>query len=109
MLFTKNECDVWCNGNIIFCGNKDPSTDLWTLPINTDIEEGTQSINKPTSAPPQMVCPTPKKRTTLPSDAHNGVAHVASFTHSIKTRANGVKFAHQLLCNPKISTLFKAV
>jgi hypothetical protein len=109
VLFTKNKCNVWYNGKIILCGNKDPSTDLWTLPINTDIEEGTQSINEPTSAPPQTVCPTPKKRTTLPSDAHDGVAHVASFTHSIKTRANGVKFAHQSLCNPKISTLLKAI
>ncbi len=34
---------------------------------------------------------------------------MASFTHSIKKRANGVKFAHQSLCNPKISTLLKAV
>jgi hypothetical protein len=34
---------------------------------------------------------------------------VASFTHSIKTRANGVKFAHQSLRNPKISTLLKTV
>ena len=140
VLFTKNKCDVWYNGNIILCGKKDPSTDLWMLPINTDIEEGTQSIDEPTSAlldlqvqtvqseshtrwcdqnctkskhasriRHSLVCPPPKKRTTLPSDAHDGVAHVASFTHSIKTRANGVKFAHQSLCNPKISTLLKAV
>jgi hypothetical protein len=39
---------------------------------------------------------------------HPGV-NLATFTHSIKTRANGVKFAHQSLCNPKISTLLKAV
>ena len=50
VLFTKNKCDAWYNGNIILCGKKDPSTDLWTLPINTDIEEGMQSIDKPTSA-----------------------------------------------------------
>jgi hypothetical protein len=31
------------------------------------------------------------------------------FTHSVRTRANAVKFAHQLLCNPKISTLMKAL
>jgi hypothetical protein len=63
-LFTKNKCYVWYNGNIILCGKKDPSTDLWTLPtlpINTDIEEGTQSIDELTSAPSQMVCPPPKK------------------------------------------------
>jgi hypothetical protein len=30
------------------------------------------------------------------------------FTHSVTTRANAVNFAHQLLCNPKFSTLLKA-
>ena len=39
---------------------------------------------------------------------HPGV-DLAFFTHSVKTRANGVKFAHQSLCNPKISTLIKAI
>ncbi len=39
---------------------------------------------------------------------HPGV-DLATFTHSVRTRANGVKFAHQSLCNPKISTLLKAV
>jgi hypothetical protein len=37
------------------------------------------------------------------------VVNLATFTHSKQTRANQVKFAHQLLCNPKISTLLKAV
>jgi hypothetical protein len=31
------------------------------------------------------------------------------FTHSVRTRANAIKFAHQSLCSPKISTLLKAV
>ncbi len=34
---------------------------------------------------------------------------IAGFTHSINTRVNAVKFAHQSLCNPKISTMLKAV
>jgi hypothetical protein len=34
---------------------------------------------------------------------------LANFTHSVKTCANGVKFAHELLCNPKKLTLLKAV
>ncbi len=33
---------------------------------------------------------------------------LAMVTHSIITRANAVKFVHQSLCNPKISTLLKA-
>jgi hypothetical protein len=39
---------------------------------------------------------------------HPGVT-LASFTHSVKNQANGVEFVHQSLCNPKISTLLKAV
>jgi hypothetical protein len=34
---------------------------------------------------------------------------VATFTHSIKMQVNAVKFTRQSLCNPKISTLLKAV
>jgi hypothetical protein len=42
------------------------------------------------------------------SDTHTGVT-LATFMHSVRTRANAVKFAHQSLCNPKISTLLKAI
>jgi hypothetical protein len=37
------------------------------------------------------------------------VFNLETFTHSVKTQANKVKFAHQSLCNPKILTLLKAV
>ena len=33
----------------------------------------------------------------------------AAFAHSVRTRANAVKFSHQSLCNPTISTLLKAL
>ena len=35
--------------------------------------------------------------------------NVAMFTHSVRTCANSVKFSHQSLCNPKISSLMKAL
>ena len=41
-------------------------------------------------------------------DIHPGVT-LAAFAHSVRTCANGVKFAHQSLGNPTISTLLKAV
>jgi hypothetical protein len=44
----------------------------------------------------------------LRPEIHPGVT-LAIFTHSVQTRANGIIFAHQSLCNPKISTLLKAV
>ena len=36
-------------------------------------------------------------------------AAVAMFTHSVRTRANTVKFGHQAMCNPNISSLLKAL
>jgi hypothetical protein len=45
---------------------------------------------------------------TMQPAIHPGIT-LANFSHSVKTHANGVKFAHQPLCNPKISTLLKAV
>ena len=102
---------MWYNGKVFLSVNKDPSTDLWTLPIDLDIDQATKSIVKPTkvSSSSQEVFPPPKKNITMPLDAHGRVSQVASFKNSVKTRANGVRFAHQSLCNPKISTLLKAV
>jgi hypothetical protein len=36
VVFTKTKCDVWYKGKVILSGKKDPSTDLWTLPIYAD-------------------------------------------------------------------------
>ena len=35
--------------------------------------------------------------------------YIAMFTHSVRTRANTIKFSHQSMCNPKISSLMKAL
>jgi len=82
--FNASHCDVIYNGKVIARGNKDPSTDLWTLPIygTTVIEERAEE-----------------------TEAEN----VMAFTHSITQRVNQVKFAHQALGSPKISKLLKAV
>ena len=84
VIFDKKHCDVLYNGINILRGYKDPGTDLWTLPI----------INSATTIH------------TNPPD-HTS-QHNAMFTHSVNTRANRVKFAHQSLCNPKISKLLRA-
>jgi hypothetical protein len=98
VVFDKNKCNVIYNGNVILRGYKDSSTNLWILPIN-----GCNMRSAlPQSAP--VVDHAPHDR----PDVHPGVT-IAKFAHSVKTRANGVKFTHQLLCNPKISTLLKAV
>jgi hypothetical protein len=92
------------NGVVILRGYKDLSTDLWILPI-----------------PTMKVCTAPEPRVLsrpgpcngcaphLPMDTRDPGTTLVTFTHSVKTRANAVKFAHQSLCNPKISTLLKAI
>jgi hypothetical protein len=105
VVFDDKKCNVMYNIMVILRGFKDPSTDLWTLPI------------------PKTVCTTPEP-TVLPQSGpcidcaphlqlkagHNHLAiTVALFTHSVCTCSNAVKFAHQSLCNLKISTLLKAV
>jgi hypothetical protein len=96
VLFTKAHCDVIHNNKFILCGYKDPSTNLWTLPINTtgDQIKIKGKVDVPHENPP------------VADDID--YPNVATFIHSIRTRANVVMFAHQSLCNPKISTLLKA-
>jgi hypothetical protein len=104
VIFDNKKCDVVFDGVVILRGFKDPSTNLWTLPIRTKV----------CTAPGPTVLPRPgpcKSRALhLPmdtSDTHTGVT-LPTFTHSVQTRANAIKFAHQSLCNPN-STLLKAV
>ena len=98
--FDNDKCDVRYNGKIILRGLKDPASDLWTLPINPKDMRTTLSRSSPVIDRAPHV--------PLNSPIHPAV-DLAHFTHSIKTRSNGVKFAHQSLCSPKISTLLKAV
>jgi len=85
--FCKEHCDIIYNGKVILQGRKDPATDLWTIPLSPEA---------------QPLAHTSKAAQTDP------IKYVAVFAHSIKTRANKVKFAHQSLCNPTISKLLKA-
>jgi hypothetical protein len=97
--------DVWFysivtfNGSAVLHGYKDAATDLWTLPINVcrKIRTALSQLAPVLDCDPH-ICP----------DFHLRV-DLASFTHSVCTHANGVNFAHQSLCNLKISTLLKAV
>ncbi len=67
------------------------------LPIGLQNEQANKTIVEHKSVPPALrpVDKSPRKSITMPADAHDGAKQVASFTHSIKTRANAVKFAHQ--------------
>jgi hypothetical protein len=138
VVFTKTSCDVIHDGKIILRRNKDPLWTLPINATNERVKT-TQNNAKSTQGhhachlaellearrtsvhnhqccrAPRLTVPntlttnSPKARQSHPSSAHYGAPHLACFTHSIKTRAHGVKFAHQALCSPKISSLLKAV
>ena len=101
VIFDIDKCDVYYQNKIILRGQKDPSTDLWTLPIVIPPAQvrTTQRSHHSMNGPPR------------PGPCIGRAPHtvLAGFTHSVRTRANAVKFAHQSLCNPRISTLLKAV
>jgi hypothetical protein len=116
VIFTNTTCYVKYNGKIILRGTKDPSTDLWVLPLtpkaikenqmklwtSQGIDE-TIGINTQSRAGPGMT-----RAPQSPKIATSNAA-VAMFTHSVRTRANTVEFGHQAMCNPKISSLLKAL
>ncbi len=43
VIFDNKKCDVVYKGRVILRGYKDPSTDLWTLPITNEGKRTTQS------------------------------------------------------------------
>ena len=118
VVFTDTACYVKYNGNIILQGTKDPSTDLWVLPLtpNTisesqmqlwtsqgDDEASTHTIKLQLRVGPGMARAPQSPKPFTPAAA------VAMFTHSVRARANTVKFGHQAMCNPKILSLLKAL
>jgi hypothetical protein len=105
VIFDNKKCNVVFDGVVILRGFKDPSTNLWTLPNPTKVCTAPGPTVLPQPGPCKSCAPHIPIDT---SDTHTGVT-LATFTHSVQTRANAVKFAHQSLCNPKISTLLKAV
>jgi hypothetical protein len=90
VVFHIDRVEVWYNGKLILIGPQNLMTDLWTLPSTTK-----KCNMKIPPAIPQPIVPD-----------HPAIAF---FTHSIRTRMNAVQFTHQLLGNPCISTLLKAV
>jgi hypothetical protein len=103
--FDNTKCDVIFKGKVILRGFKDPSTDLWMLPIPNGTVGTTPGEHLlPRSGPGEDRAP---HLPTVTPDYHPGI-NLATFMHSVRTQANAVKFAHQSLCNPKISTLLKA-
>ncbi len=96
--FTKTTCVVKYNGNIILTGNKDQTTDLWTLPL------GTLRTTAHHSHTAMTLLAAPDCANTHAQCPQNS----ALFMHTMRNRVNSIRFAHQSLCSPKISTLLTA-
>jgi hypothetical protein len=80
-------------------GKKDPSTDLWTLPLGSNQGKTSHHVNN-------KILPA----APVYANAHaNMTAQIAFFMHTIRNKANSICFAHQSLCSPKISTLLKTI
>jgi hypothetical protein len=103
IIFDDKKCEVVFKEKVILRGFKDASTDLWTLPIPT---KGMQTTPGHVTKGTKYILPQPGPcEGHAPHPPAEEVFNLAMFTHSVKTRANKVKFAHQSLCNPKISRL----
>jgi hypothetical protein len=96
--FTKTTSVVKYNGNIILMGNKDQTTDLWTLPLGTPCMTAHHS----------HMAMTLLAALDFANTHAQGPQHIALFMHTMRNKANSIRFAHQSLCSPKISTLLKA-
>ncbi len=92
--FDDKKCAVIYKNTIILRGCKDPTTNLWTLPLTLD----------------KIAKTTPVEVTISPSSAScNPVVETASFTYARTNKTNNVKFAHQSLCDLPIASLIKAI
>jgi len=145
--FDNEKCVVKYNGKFILTDMKDPTTDLWTLPIigsvgktsemdthdehdafdslreefleraNAAYSNAPSSLAVPVCASTQAYGPTVTVRTRphqcgiVRTNTSNPplTGEFGLFTHTVRTKANSIKFAHQSLCSPTISTILKAI
>ncbi len=96
--FTKGDCIVTYNGKIILRGEKDPSTDLWTLLLGSHDMTSQHATSTLPSAAPDFANPYAQP-----------TVQIAFIAHTVRTKANSIRFAHQSLYSPRISTLLKAI
>jgi len=104
--FDIEKCVDKYNGRIILTGMKDTTTDLWTLPI----------VGSTGKTSPMKTCDVPNIThaeqnafVNLRDEFMEGASKFGLFSHTVRTKANSIKFAQQSMCSPKITTLLKAI
>jgi hypothetical protein len=103
--FDIDKCAVNFNGNKILRGYKDETTDLWNLPLGGDQHMPAQHD----FVMPVVACPKIATAHMWSPPADGKPTHVASFAHTVRTKANSIKLAHQSFCSPRHSTFLKAI
>jgi hypothetical protein len=105
--FDIDKCVINFNGNEMLRGYKDERMDLWNLPLGGDQHMPVQhDFGMPVVACPKIAT----THTWSPPAAGDPTTHhVASFAHTVCTKANSIKFAHQSFCSPRQSTFLKAI
>jgi hypothetical protein len=120
----------------ILTGMKDPATDLWTLPIfrpagktspmdTHDEQDAFDNLRDEFMERANVACSTTTSTLAIPWCASTQAYEreetakytqpnpppneFGFFTHTIRTKANSIKFARQLMCSPNILTLLKAI
>ncbi len=109
VIFDDEKCQVSFKGNTILMGYKDPASNLSTLLIfqgeeglwTTPRSDSVVSESTPSQPGPCKDC-APPPPFMLPPE-------LVSFLYHQTTKANAVKFMHQSLCNPPITSLIKAI
>jgi hypothetical protein len=109
--FDDKKCEVIYKGKVFLTGFKDPTSNLWTLPIFPEelfitpspvpvsrcvIQNKLNTDTDSTQSGPSI-----DRAPQLPQEAR----HIAGFSYHCTNKANDVKFMHQSLCNPPISSL----
>ena len=58
---------------------------------------------------PVLACPKLANARTCSASSINDTINVATFAHTVHTKANSIKFAHQSFCSLRMSTFLKAI
>ncbi len=109
VIFDDEKCQVIFKGNTILMGYKDPISNLWTLPILNNKERLWTTPGSDLVASEQTPSRPGPYKGHAPQLPFKPMPALALFLYHCTTKANAVKFMHQSLCNPPITSLLNAI
>jgi hypothetical protein len=98
VVFKNDKCQVIFNKKGILTDYKNPTSNLWTLPILQNDKLRTAHVAKHHLLPGPCMDSTPQP-----------MLHAMNFYFHHTTKENNVKFMHQSLCNPLKSSLLATI